>query len=740
MRDYLLTKLRLKADEQQRAYDIERQRSQTEADIYNAQVKVAGDVANTATKLIGMGAQSVDASQAAQAAKDLEDMDLQAKIQAARDAELAQGSGQVDPVTGQVVAPVAPVVPVVPAGSAATAQLFSNQPADPSMSGGINRRDTTVSATDFQSAPTPVIPSAETLPADATRRPGPVTTAVSPLIPTAATVTEAELAGQKTGVPTAPDVRRSTSVMGVPATAREGAEQMQAFPGSAAAGLIPARPAGLSAADIAAIKSTGVAGANIAGAAPSVSETDLQGAFKPSPPGTPIPGYRGINIQDITGGIPQQVPAAPVIVSTGTAADIPTPAKFKEESGIDLSKPKVREAVEQAPAITGYKPLSFANAKSPQEEAKKIVDQVWKKQPPNNPLTAFFNHGKNTGQMDQARRMAELKAELTIRDTRKQLQAEHESTYLNSLAIKQREEQINLIRAQSVLATSKSDQTIRLKTNMPSSITTLMEGSNLAREKVQSLRQKSDNLLKTTGKLPIGPLRQYWRAVAAAAGYNIGATSEQNVGATLAAKMGIGGSASTGAKYGRSGRQIDVDAYKKAMEAMDNLDLTDEERAWLQEYDQTVQVVGKAREGGKMTDTDQAKYEKMLISTGSGRSFVNSLNDLGETQIGSYNRVRDMTNKTYDIADIYQTDTWEPLEYEGEIGETSLSSKAMLAVPGPVGNPVAASIDTLRSYLNDPNIPTAAKTAIEAEIQRKSAAAKKSTPATGSTTAADPWN
>ena len=739
--NYLMSRLAAVENARQLSLQTEQARAAREAAGQRATTGYLQQLLGAGTQLATSGYGISKDLEAAQAAKDLEDMDLQAKIQAARDAELTQGGGaQVDPVTGQVVpaaavpAAAVPADAIVPVAANAIQGLFPDQPKDPSMDGGVTRRDPAVSPTDFKSA-TPIIPSAETLPADATRRPGTVTTAVSPLMPTAATVTEADLAGQKTGTPAAADIRRSTSKMGVPATAREGAEQMLAFPEKSAPKPETAVPAGLSAADIAKIRSTGVAGANITDVAPSVPETALQGAFT-TPPGTPIPGYRGINIQDITSGLPQQTPAVPAVVST-----IPTPTQLKQETNIDLSKPKVREAVEQAPAITGYKPLSFANAKSPQEEAKRIVDQVWKKQPPGNPLTAFFNHGKNTGQMDQARRMAELKAELTIRDTRKQLQAEHESKYLNSLAIKQREEQINLIRAQSVLATSKSENTLRLKTNMPNTTITLLEGSNMARQRVQSLKKKTDNLLNTTGNLPIGRIRQYQKAVAEAAGYNIGSSSSQNVGATIAAKMGIGASATTGATYGKAGRQIDQAAYKQAMESMDKLNLSPDELAWLQEYDQTIQVVGKAREGGKMTDKDQANYEKMLISSQNGRAFLNSLNDLGETQIGSYNRVRDMTNKTYDIGDVYQPDTWEPLEWDKEIGETPLAQAAMLPVPGPVGNQVAADIAALRNLLNDPNVPPAAKVVIEAEIAKKSAAANKPRQASPSTQpAADPFN
>ena len=218
--NYLMSRLAAVENARQLSLQTEQARAAREAAGQRATTGYLQQLLGAGTQLATSGYGISKDLEAAQAAKDLEDMDLQAKIQAARDAELTQGGdAQVNPVTGQVVpaaavpaaavpaaavpaaavpAAAVPADAIVPVAANAIQGLFPDQPKDPSMDGGVTRRDPAVSPTDFKSA-TPIIPSAETLPADATRRPGTVTTAVSPLMPTAATVTEAELAGQKTG-------------------------------------------------------------------------------------------------------------------------------------------------------------------------------------------------------------------------------------------------------------------------------------------------------------------------------------------------------------------------------------------------------------------------------------------------------------------------------------------------------------------------------------------------------------
>ena len=157
---------------------------------------------------------------------------------------------------------------------------------------------------------------------------------------------------------------------------------------------------------------------------------------------------------------------------------------------------------------------------------------------------------------------------------------------------------------------------------------------------------------------------------------------------------------------------------------------------FINEYHQAIQIIGKAREGGRMTDADARNYQKMLFATSSPEAFINSLNDLGSTQSGAYNRTYGLISRNYDLGDVYPaTMDWQPLVLAGPIAETAVSGRAMNlpipSAPRDVAGGVLSGIpiEQLVEALNNPATDDPTRDIVRAEINKRNAASgKKPTP------------
>lgn len=359
---------------------------------------------------------------------------------------------------------------------------------------------------------------------------------------------------------------------------------------------------------------------------------------------TPVPGLKGITVQDISGLLVKEIPQEPVAKKEYLETIIPEIPDFKLQTNIDLSKPRIREAVSKAESYTGFKPLNFANI-SEEAAAEKIVKEVEEKMPADNPLTAFFGFGKQSGDMQRARRMAKLEAQLIIRETRKEMQVQHMKSFMQQLDATEREEKINLIRAQAALANSKAEKesTVRLKADMPSSERSKLEGYNVAQRSLSNLAEATREVIKEGKGLPIGTNRKLANAYMKA-----NAAKQGSDAASISTSTGLLGGASLSISQAKSGKPLDEVLMKEAFDEVDQSGWTPTQKILHMEKYITIQKLGKALEGGKLTDADYKKYVEILINSDDPQTYLMSINNLMRNNYADYSNYRTSLAGTYE--------------------------------------------------------------------------------------------
>lgn len=411
---------------------------------------------------------------------------------------------------------------------------------------------------------------------------------------------------------------------------------------------------------------------------------------------------------------PMRDETVPVVADT-----VMSPEQLKTDSGIDLDKPEVAAAVDQLPAVTGYKPLKFKRNSA--DLAKEIVDEVEKKLPPENPLTSFLRFGKESGDMSRARRMAQLKAKLMIDETRSKAEVKNKNDYLATLNEEKLQKQIKFIEAQSTRAisqASKAQLVVEQKSALPAQQKDVLQAGDQANVDLGRVVKLGKKLISKKQGLPIGAIR----ALAAAGVTAMGA----DISAPTSTAIGVGGlGAGVNVSTSGGGKFIDSDKFNEAMKQVDLASLTPEQREFIGKLRLAVQTAGKEREGGRMTDADLRFYLENLIAVDNPQTALRNINDLVEDNARRYGKNYRSLKETattglgaFDPNLEYELFTDEEIDAAFESAPT-----AMKALPRPektsdVTRELATKgIKELQKLLDNPNLTAAQKAALQKEIE-----------------------
>jgi hypothetical protein len=240
---------------------------------------------------------------------------------------------------------------------------------------------------------------------------------------------------------------------------------------------------------------------------------------------------------------------------------------------------------------------------------------------------------------------------------------------------------MQLLESQTLLNDAKSNKLeVTIKKPLPATDRKDLQASRDATGKLDELKASTQRLLDKNGQLPIGAIRTMQLALANAAGIDTGTTNSAQLGGRLGLAGIVGADGQVTSTVG--GKVIDIKAYENAFRAIDKTKLSDDEKAFINDYEQAVQIIGKDLEGGKLTDADLQNYKKILFVTESPTAFINSLNQIGNRVANKYTNTRNVLSDSFNITNWYPEYVWEPISYEGTITESPLSDAARLRIPG----------------------------------------------------------
>ncbi len=441
---------------------------------------------------------------------------------------------------------------------------------------------------------------------------------------------------------------------------------------------------------------------------PPVTEAELQGVFQPPPPerqierrgATPTERIRvqttaepapmrdttATPVSDPTAAVGPSITVPPRFSLSGMQLTIPTVEELKSK-GIDIEKPAVSAALEKAPRFTGWTAPKFI---SEDEAVDKVFNIIKKDMPRGNPIANMLAFGDSTNQAKKAEEMAKLKIRLEIREARKAATQESFANFVEQEEFRQKqalnEARIADLQAQAanhLARAEKVEATVTVRKQLPTADRVALQSQRMAVDKLNDIKDNLQDMTKD-GKLelPFGAIRQFKKAAAAAAGINIGTMNEAQIDASLA--TGVANAKGT-IKSLSGGKMIDFEAFDKAFTALEKQGYDQKTMKLVRDYNQAIQMIGKALEGGKLTDADAIRYSNMLFSTENPEAFIDSLNDLGESIVKNYNETNASLRETYatGFGQFPSGYEWEPFNRDDiQITEMELAAGAReLSIP-----------------------------------------------------------
>jgi hypothetical protein len=356
-----------------------------------------------------------------------------------------------------------------------------------------------------------------------------------------------------------------------------------------------------------------------------------------------------------------------------------------EAPKVNVTKPAVSKALEEkAPLITKFTPPKFR--KDPRVLATQIVEEAYARRPVGNPLTEFFNKN-HTAAAKQAAIESTLGSILATRKTaiKDSFERWHSEQKL-VLDEESLDSKIKLAAAQAELADAKAKKTtldVSVKKPISSKDRDKLDsyrqahivGRRLTRAGKRLTFKMDDNdqyILDANGKkmpgdgIPLGVMREIAKAEIESIGSIASVpTSTTTIGGGGGAggDAGIPGVAKVGANLEARGQTqttgggpvLDAEKFKEALARVDMTNLTKDQKDFVNQYLQTVQTIGKVKEGGKMTDKDLVGHAKALINQADPGLAMRQVNELLEDNALGYklNRASIAASVTSGVEDIY---------------------------------------------------------------------------------------
>ena len=323
--------------------------------------------------------------------------------------------------------------------------------------------------------------------------------------------------------------------------------------------------------------------------------------------------------------------------------------------------------------LVNYKRLTNDDFKEPDIDklAEKAVSEIFTKRPPGNPISEMLNNITGAGQMTAEReRLMRSIAKKTII---KNIKAERKA-----IADADAESFINNTKLE-IDSAFKAGKTLGLQTSkkqIPDSARRELDSQEAANLMLNDVRDEAYQIAAETGTLPVGKTRFMTEArineIASKTGMSGKALSAGFLGASL------GGSKS------QAGPFVDPDLLVKAFKATDFSDLSPKEQNMVQLMTRSIQILGKALEGGKLTDADYNKYVSTLFNSDNPAAFIASLEDLIDRNAARYNKNLVYFNKNYGD-DLSMFDAAGRREQEFELDWNQIQEKPLSAAAAAVG-------------------------------------------------------
>lgn len=285
--------------------------------------------------------------------------------------------------------------------------------------------------------------------------------------------------------------------------------------------------------------------------------------------------------------------------------------------------------------VRNYKRIGNADFKEPDVEklAEKAVNEIFTKKPAGNPISQMINQlsGRNELTSENER----LIRSIAKKSIMKNIIAER-----TAIADKAQSEFLDTAKLELAASTAqgKSLGLTTSKKQIPVGAKGELDSQRDANKILNQMRDKAYKIAADTGNLPIGPARFLTQAriekAASAVGSNANAIS-----------LGL---------FGLSGGQSSAQALElkdgllsKAFLKMDFSDLPADQEDLLRLTQQSVQMLGRAREGGKLTDADYLKYLETLFSSASPAKYMQSVEEAIVTNADKYNSNLEYFNTNY---------------------------------------------------------------------------------------------
>ena len=401
----------------------------------------------------------------------------------------------------------------------------------------------------------------------------------------------------------------------------------------------------------------------------------------------PIPGMGGgLSIPNPQAILARSTPEEDKVYTKAISDDLDKQiADLKLRTGLDLNKPAVAKSIEQASKVTGYTPPVYT--KTARELAKEVTDQVWKTRPPGNPLTALFMRDNSA----LNKQIAEDKAFLIISGARTKHSAEHLDNFVKLEEIRSKQamdkRKMDLLEAQAVWNNSRSDKAIRFKTDLPSPERSKLQGLNLAQRSLSNLAETTRAALDEGKGLPLGTDRAMAEAYV-----KLNASKQGSDSASISAGAGLLGGASLSISQAKSGKPLDDELLQAAFNAVDQSGWTPTQKIMHGEKFKTIQNLGKALEGGKLTDADYVKYVQILINSSDPQTYLMSINRLMKDNYENYNTYKINLSGTYEPSALVG---FEPVDPEAFLFNKEEIDSAFAA---PIGAAAARVAEIGRNY------------------------------------------
>jgi len=343
-------------------------------------------------------------------------------------------------------------------------------------------------------------------------------------------------------------------------------------------------------------------------------------------PGLPIP------VQEVARTVPAEEPAVDVLPSVKEQVSPEVRQQIKELAA--QQDPFEKAQSEFIKKLNSYQPPKYKVPAT--DAADKIVEDTWKNKQPNAILN-FLSFGQYNNNLENAKRIAKKMVASEINGLRKQ---EGEAMRKQFIETAKLEAQQLAILQKKINADSKAELKVKLKSlNPEKALATLQDYKEVDRA-INIFEDTTRNMIASGAKFPGGA--KYNKVLADLKAFT--AKPDRAKGATLNASLvaaGAGGGVNLGAET------VNIDALQEAVQSLQNADMDDASKDFLTQQMLLAQTIGKAKEGGRMTDADLRFYLDNL--------FVSNANN-PSTLLKSINRLKKVNaNSQNDWLNIYQT-------------------------------------------------------------------------------------